>query len=101
MKLSDYVIKFLHDNYDVDTIFTLSGGGCIHLIDSLGKSENVNYIATQHVCSLTEKTELIPGTHRYTASLIRILPNVVRTQKKCPGLLNYFTYRKQFLPLQF
>jgi acetolactate synthase-1/2/3 large subunit len=48
MKLSDYVIKFLHDNYDVDTIFTLSGGGCIHLIDSLGKSENVNYIATHH-----------------------------------------------------
>jgi acetolactate synthase-1/2/3 large subunit len=48
MKLSDYVIKFLHDNYDVDTIFTLSGGGCIHLVDSLGKSEDVNYIATHH-----------------------------------------------------
>lgn len=48
MKLSDYVIKFLHDNYDVDTIFTLSGGGCIHLVDSLGKSEGVNYIATHH-----------------------------------------------------
>ena len=48
MKLSDYVIKFLYDNYDVDTIFTLSGGGCIHLIDSLGKSEDVNYIATHH-----------------------------------------------------
>ena len=48
MKLSDYVIKFLHENYDVDTIFTLSGGGCIHLVDSLGKSENVNYIATHH-----------------------------------------------------
>ncbi len=48
MKLSDYVIKFLHDNYDVDTIFTLSGGGCIHLVDSLGKSKDVNYIATHH-----------------------------------------------------
>jgi len=48
MKLSDYVIEFLHKNYDIDTIFTLSGGGCIHLVDSLGKSENVNYIATHH-----------------------------------------------------
>jgi len=48
MKLSDYVIEFLHKNYDVDIIFTLSGGGCIHLIDSLGKSEKVNYIATHH-----------------------------------------------------
>ncbi len=48
MKLSDYVIEFLHNNYDVDTIFTLSGGGCIHLIDSLGRSEKVNYIATHH-----------------------------------------------------
>jgi acetolactate synthase-1/2/3 large subunit len=48
MKLSDYVIEFLRDQYDVDTIFTVSGGGCIHLIDSLGKCDGVKYIATHH-----------------------------------------------------
>jgi len=48
MKLSDYIIQFLNDKYNVDTIFTVSGGGCIHLLDSLGKNENINYIATHH-----------------------------------------------------
>ena len=48
MRLSDYVIQFLRDNYGVDTIFTVSGGGCIFLIDSLGTTEGVNYVATHH-----------------------------------------------------
>jgi acetolactate synthase-1/2/3 large subunit len=48
MRLSDYVIQFLRDKYGVDTIFTVSGGGCIFLIDSLGKTEGVQYVATHH-----------------------------------------------------
>ncbi len=48
MRLSDYVIEFLRDNYKVDTFFTVSGGGCIFLVDSLGSTENVKYIATHH-----------------------------------------------------
>jgi len=48
MRTSDYVIQFLRDNYGVDTIFTVSGGGCIFLIDSLGNTEGVKYVATHH-----------------------------------------------------
>jgi len=48
MRLSDYVIKYLKDNYQIDTIFTVSGGGCIFLIDSLSNIEGVKYIATHH-----------------------------------------------------
>jgi acetolactate synthase-1/2/3 large subunit len=48
MRLSDYVIQFLRDAYRVDTIFTVSGGGCIFLIDSLGKTDGIKYIATHH-----------------------------------------------------
>jgi acetolactate synthase-1/2/3 large subunit len=48
MRVSDYVIQFLRDNYGVDTIFTVSGGGCIFLIDSLGDTEGVKYVATHH-----------------------------------------------------
>jgi acetolactate synthase-1/2/3 large subunit len=48
MRLSDYVIKYLKDNYGVDSIFTVSGGGCIFLIDSLTNIEGVQYIATHH-----------------------------------------------------
>jgi acetolactate synthase-1/2/3 large subunit len=48
MRLSDYVIQFLRDSYKVDTFFTLSGGGCIFLMDSLGTVENIKYIANHH-----------------------------------------------------
>ncbi len=48
MKVSDYIIQFLYEKYNVDTIFTVSGGGCIHLLDSLGSNKNVNYIANHH-----------------------------------------------------
>lgn len=48
MRVSDYVIQYLKDNYGVDTIFTVSGGGCIFLIDSLTNIEGVNYVATHH-----------------------------------------------------
>lgn len=47
MRVSDYVIEFLKNKYGVDTFFTVSGGGCIFLIDSLG-SNNTKYIATHH-----------------------------------------------------
>ena len=43
MRLSDYVIQFLRDSYKVDTFFTLSGGGSIFLMDSLGTVENIKY----------------------------------------------------------
>jgi acetolactate synthase-1/2/3 large subunit len=48
MRLSDYVIEFLRDRYKIDTVFTISGGGCIFLIDSLGSTDGVDYISTHH-----------------------------------------------------
>ena len=48
MKLSDYVIEFLRDEYNVDTVFTLCGAGCMHLLDSLGNAEGVDFIANHH-----------------------------------------------------
>ncbi len=48
MRVSDYIIEYLRDFYNTDTIFTVSGGGCIFLIDSLGNTPGVKYIATHH-----------------------------------------------------
>lgn len=45
MKVSDYIISKLED-YTKD-IFLVSGGGCIHLVDSLSKSK-INLIPTLH-----------------------------------------------------
>lgn len=46
IKLSDYVIEFL-ENKGVRHVFLLPGGGAMHLVDSVGKS-NMEYICCQH-----------------------------------------------------
>ena len=46
MKLSNYVIAKL-EQIGVSDIFLIPGGGCIHLVDSLGKS-NINNITNLH-----------------------------------------------------
>ena len=47
MKVSDYVIAFLADR-GVDTVFLLSGGGVMHLLDSLGNGDSVGYPWNRH-----------------------------------------------------
>jgi len=52
MKLSDYVVDFIQQQ-GVKDIFLLPGGGCIHLVDSIGKSD-LNYVCNLHeqACSV-------------------------------------------------
>lgn len=47
MKLSDYIVKFI-EKLGVKHIFLISGGGCIHLIDSVGKSKKIKYVCNHH-----------------------------------------------------
>lgn len=47
IKLSDFVIKFLED-LGLKHVFLISGGSCIHLVDSLGKSKEIEYVCNHH-----------------------------------------------------
>jgi len=47
IKLSDYIIKKLVEN-GVQDIFMISGGGAMHLIDSVGKEPRLNYFCPHH-----------------------------------------------------
>jgi acetolactate synthase I/II/III large subunit len=47
IKLSDYVFKFLA-NAGVKDVFLLPGGGCMHLVDSLGKRKDISYTCFLH-----------------------------------------------------
>jgi acetolactate synthase-1/2/3 large subunit len=47
MKVSDIVIEFL-ESKKISHVFTVSGGGCIHLIDSLGNAKNLDYVCVHH-----------------------------------------------------
>jgi acetolactate synthase-1/2/3 large subunit len=66
IKLSDYVIRFLKEEYNIHTVFTLCGAGCMHLIDSLSNIDGINFIANHHeqACSLAAE-----GYARLTNSL--------------------------------
>lgn len=46
IKVSDYLMKFL-ESKGVSKVFMLPGGGAMHLVDSLGKSQ-MEYICFQH-----------------------------------------------------
>ena len=47
IKLSDYVVSFIA-KLGVKHIFMLSGGGAMHLVDSVGRNRNIKYICTLH-----------------------------------------------------
>jgi acetolactate synthase-1/2/3 large subunit len=47
IKLSDYVVRFLNDA-GVQRIFMLTGGGCMHLVDSVGRQPGLEYVCPLH-----------------------------------------------------
>ncbi len=47
MKVSDYVIEFLVER-GVSDIFMVSGGGIMHLVDSVGRHPGMRYICNHH-----------------------------------------------------
>ena len=47
IKVSDYIIKFISD-LGIKHVFMLPGGGWMHMMDSLGKNHNIEYICNLH-----------------------------------------------------
>lgn len=47
IKVSDYLVKFL-ENIGIKHVFMISGGGNIHLIDSIGKAQKIKYVCNHH-----------------------------------------------------
>lgn len=47
VKLSDYIFSCIAE-LGIKRVFAVSGGGAMHLVDSLGRNEKLEYIATYH-----------------------------------------------------
>ncbi len=47
MKLSDYVVQFLVE-HGIPDIFLVSGGGIMHLVDSVGRNPDIHYVCNYH-----------------------------------------------------
>jgi len=57
VKLSDYVIRFIADQ-GVKHVFMVPGGGAMHLNDSLGHCEGIEYVCNLHeqACAIAAET---------------------------------------------
>ena len=65
IKLSDYVFEYLAD-YGIEDVFMLSGGGCMHLVNSLGKNKKISY----KCCLFEQAVSLAAGSYaQYRNSL--------------------------------
>lgn len=47
MKLTDYLVGAL-ERYGIRDIFMLTGGGCMHLVDSVGRSKKIKFTCCHH-----------------------------------------------------
>lgn len=65
IKLSDYVIDFV-SSLGVRHVFMLPGGGCMHLVDSIGRNKGIKF-----VCHLHEQAAVIAadGYAQYTKNI--------------------------------
>lgn len=49
IKVSDFIARFIAEHKDTaNSVFMVSGGGNMHLIDSLGKNEDLEFICNHH-----------------------------------------------------
>ena len=48
IKVSDYIFKVIAEKTSADTVFMLPGGGCMHLVDSLGKTPGLDFVCCLH-----------------------------------------------------
>ncbi len=47
MKLTDYVAQYLVEQ-GVKKVFLITGGACAHIVDSLGRNKDIDYVCMQH-----------------------------------------------------
>lgn len=77
IKLSDYVIKFIEE-LGVKHIFLIAGGGCIHLIDSIGKSQ-IKYVCNYHEQASATCAESYARINGFGVCLVTTGPGATNT----------------------
>ena len=63
IKVSDFIFKHLVECYQVHHCFLVTGGGAMHLNDSIGHTEGLSYVCNHH-----EQASAIAGEGYYRAS---------------------------------
>lgn len=63
IKVSDFIFQYLVERYNVRHCFLVTGGGAMHLNDSIGRTKGLTYICNHH-----EQASAIAGEGYYRAS---------------------------------
>lgn len=63
IKVSDFIFQYLVEKYGIKHCFLVSGGGAMHLNDSIGHTKGLKYICNHH-----EQASAIAGEGYYRAS---------------------------------
>lgn len=85
MKISDYVMEYIA-GLGVDTIFCVTGGGAMHLNNSLGKSEKLNGVFMLHEQGASIAAEAYARIHEgFGACLVTSGPGATNAVTGCVG----------------
>jgi len=63
IKVSDFIFRYLLEKYEINHVFLVTGGGAMHLNDSIGKTVGLTYICNHH-----EQASAIAAEGYYRAS---------------------------------
>ena len=85
MKISDYVMEYIA-SLGVDTVFCVTGGGAMHLNNSLGQSEKLKGVFMLHEQGASIASEAYARIHEgYGACLVTSGPGVTNAVTGCVG----------------
>jgi acetolactate synthase-1/2/3 large subunit len=85
MKLSDYVAQTLAER-GVRDLFLVSGGGIMHLLDSMGRHPDISYHATYHEQAAVVAAEgYARRTGRIGVALVTVGPGAANAVSGLPG----------------
>lgn len=85
MKLSDYLVDYLHRR-GIGHIFLVSGGGIMHLVDSVGRHEGLRYVCNHHeqACAIAAEA-YARVTGGVGACLVTTGPGATNALSSIPG----------------
>lgn len=85
MKISDYVMEYLA-SLGIDTVFCVTGGGAMHLNNSLGQSEKLKGVFMLHEQGASIAAEAYARIHEgYGACLVTSGPGATNAVTGCVG----------------
>ena len=85
MKISDYVMEYLA-SLGIDTVFCVTGGGAMHLNNSLGRSEKLKGVFMLHEQGASIAAEAYARIHEgYGACLVTSGPGATNAVTGCVG----------------